>query len=203
MHIYSPQKRNVNIQNTFDTLPCMLSNLVFNFSLFVTTTGLVFWWTITLQFHFKFCVCLAFSHTAQPKGLQVHSASTHPRDTFNWTMNQKMQRYPLISVMRDKITTTFPWNVRTREIWWGHSVAYCQLWRMGAQFSYLCHFPSLLDHKRPLGNNMLPTQLGRVLSGQLIKTFIPSLPNSVHFNLFNSHRKSKLKSEKSHIVTQL
>lgn len=49
----------------------------------------------------------------------------------------------------------------------------------------------------------MPIQIGAGLSGQLIKTFLPSLPNSEHFNLFNSPRKSKIKSGQSHIVTQL
>ena len=101
---------------------------------------------------------------------------------------------------------TFSWKCKNKRN--VASLLYCLLsalmnrtWKSFHMFSIPYSLP--LDLKRAIGDGVLPTQLGRVLSGQLIKTFIPSIPNSVHFNLFNSHRKSKIKSVKSHIAAQL
>lgn len=149
---------------------------------------------------------LAFSHTAQPQVLEAQYVSAQPYDAFSWTMNQKRQCYALISIPRGGKNPNIPLKRKNKR-----SLVrslYCLLSSLKNRtqksfdtFAIPCALP--LDHKGSVGDDMVPPRLGAVLSGQLIKTCIPSLPNSVHFNLFNSHGKSKVKSGKSRIVTQL
>lgn len=149
---------------------------------------------------------LAFSHTAQPQVLEAQYVSAQPYDAFSWTMNQKRQCYALISIPRGEKNPNIPLKRKNKR-----SLVrslYCLLSSLKNRtqksfdtFAIPCALP--LDHKGSVGDDMVPPRLGAVLSGQLIKTCIPSLPNSVHFNLFNSHGKSKVKSGKSRIVTQL
>lgn len=107
-------------------------------------------------------------------------ASAQTYNAFSLSVNQKMCCYVLVSIVRmDKKMHSERWEQEK----------FLEVALSTWEFSCSCW-------------NLL-AQCGTVLLGQLIKTFISSLSNSIRFNLFNSHRKSKLKSGKSHIVEHL
>lgn len=137
---------------------------------FVTTAGLAFWWSIAIRFHFKFRVCLDFSHTAQPQVLEAQYVSAQPYDAFSWTMNQKRQCYALISILKGKKTPNTPLKCKNkrnlvRSLCCLLSSLKSRTQKSFDTFAIPCALP--LDHKGSVGDDMVPPQLGAVLSGQL------------------------------------